>query len=203
MRRILSILLFTVLYGMAAGAVETSDAFLGRIAAKIESVPSMEVTYALTTDGVSQRGTLILSGNRFKVVSPGMESWFDGKTQWTYSSRIGEVNVTEPTVDEIGQINPFSVIGAFRRDYKSEFIPSGAGVKKILMTSRVPDSDITSVQLTVDEKTLKPSEIILTLSSRQVIIIRVESVKEGKALPASLFRFNRADYPDIEVVDLR
>ena len=160
-------------------------------------------SYRLTTDGASQRGTLTVAGNCFTIDAPGLRSWYDGKTQWTYSSQTGEVNITEPSPEEVEQINPFAVINAFRQGYKSQFVPAAAGLKKIKMTSSVPGNDISNVLLTVSDKTLNPAEIVLTLSSNQVIIIRIDSVKAGVKMPASSFRFDKSKFPGVEVVDLR
>ncbi len=192
-----------LLTAFSASAVETADAFLGRVAAKLKSSPSIVASYRLTTDGASQRGTLTVAGNCFTIDAPGLRSWYDGKTQWTYSSQTGEVNITEPSPEEVEQINPFAVINAFRQGYKSQFVPAPAGLKKIKMTSSVPGNDISNVLLTVSDKTLDPSEIVLTLSSNQVIIIRIDSVKAGVKMSASSFRFDKSKFPGVEVVDLR
>lgn len=192
-----------LLTAFSATAVETADAFLGRVAAKLKSSPSIVASYRLTTDGASQRGTLTVAGNCFTIDAPGLKSWYDGKTQWTYSSQTGEVNITEPSPEEVEQINPFAVINAFRQGYKSQFVPAAAGLKKIKMTSSVPGNDISNVLLTVSDKTLDPAEIVLTLSSNQVIIIRIDSVKAGVKMPPSSFRFDKSKFPGVEVVDLR
>ena len=192
-----------LLTAFSASAVETADAFLGRVAAKLKSSPSIVASYRLTTDGASQRGTLTVAGNCFTIDAPGLRSWYDGKTQWTYSSQTGEVNITEPSPEEVEQINPFAVINAFRQGYKSQFVPAAAGLKKIKMTSSVPGNDISNVLFTVSDKTLDPAEIVLTLSSNQVIVIRIDSVKAGVKMPASSFRFDKSKFPGVEVVDLR
>ena len=67
----------------------------------------------------------------------------------------------------------------------------------------MPGNDISNVLLTVSDKTLNPAEIVLTLSSNQVIIIRIDSVKAGVKMPASSFRFDKSKFPGVEVVDLR
>ncbi len=49
------------------------------------------------TFGGTGNGTLLLKGNRFYLNSGGIQSWFDGTTQWSYLESSEEVNVSNPT----------------------------------------------------------------------------------------------------------
>ena len=46
------------------------------------------------TFGGTGNGTLLLKGNRFYLNSGGIQSWFDGTTQWSYLESSEEVNVS-------------------------------------------------------------------------------------------------------------
>ena len=46
-------------------------------------------------------GTIVLSANRFYLESSELKVWFDGKTQWAYMKENNEVNITEPTTEEL------------------------------------------------------------------------------------------------------
>lgn len=192
-----------LMLAFAAGAAETAGEFLDRVAARLKSAPSVLAEYVLTTDGASQRGRLTVEGNKFALDADGLASWYDGKTQWTLSAQTGETTVTEPTAEEVAQINPFAIIAAFRRNYNASFEKSAPGVKKVRLTAKTRNADISSVTVTVSEKSLDPSEIVLTMASNQVILIRIKSLKNGPKLPASAFRYDRKRFPGVEVVDLR
>ncbi len=84
---------------LCVGAASSGGALLQRCAAKIKSAPSLSVTYTVSADGNTAEGLLVLQGEMFTISTPGMVSWYDGKSQWTYSDQIGEVNV----ISQIGR----------------------------------------------------------------------------------------------------
>lgn len=199
------LLLIALLAGSTAvmQGAETATSILDRASAKIRSDKSIAATYTISADGHLQSGTLTIAGDRFILTSPQISSWYDGKTQWTYSTQTGEVNITEPTPEELQQVNPFAIINSFRKLYKASLLKSPATEKKIKLTASNPKSDIKSVVLTLNASTLYPTAIELTMSNRRTVTIHVTSTKSGGALPVSDFRFNSKKYPGVPVVDLR
>ncbi len=186
----------------AAGA-ESASQLLNRSANKIKSAKSLVASYTISSDGHSQTGIMTVSADRFTISSPQLVSWFDGKTQWTYSAHTGEVNVTEPTPEELQQINPFEIIRTFGSKYKAQLLQSPAGSKKIRLTALSPKSDIKGVVLTLNSTTLLPSHIDLTMSNNQKVSIAITRIEEGATLPMSHFRFDAKKYPGVDVIDLR
>lgn len=182
---------------------ETAASVLDRASAKIRNDKSIVSTYTISADGHLQSGTLTIAGDRFILTSPQISSWYDGKTQWTYSTQTGEVNITEPTPEELQQVNPFAIINSFRKLYKASLLKAPASEKKIKLTASNPKSDIKSVVLALNASTLYPTSIELTMSNRRTVTIHVTSTKSGGLLPVTDFRFNPKKYPGVPVVDLR
>lgn len=199
------LLLFTIIILSAAAvyAAETASSILSSSANKIKAAKSLVASYVITADGHKQDGIMTISGERFTISSPQMVSWYDGKTQWTYTSHTGEVNVTEPTAEELQQVNPFAIIRSFSNNYKAQLLQSPTGTKKIKLTALSPKNDIKSVTLTLNAKTLYPTRIDLTMGNRQNVAIQISAVEEGPTLPAANFRFDAKKYPGVQVVDLR
>ena len=189
---------------LCVGAASTGGALLQRCAAKIKSAPSLSVTYTVSADGNTAEGLLVLQGEMFTISTPGMVSWYDGKSQWTYSDQIGEVNVISPTAEEVQQINPFAIVKSFSSSYSSEQVKSSsAGMTTLRLTAKNRKSDISSADVTINDKTLYPTRIVLTMSNRQKVTINIKNVKAGGKLPVSNFRFDAKRYPNVQVIDLR
>ena len=184
-------------------AAESATAVLDKAAAKIRASKSLSASYTITADGQSNSGTLTISVDRFTIVSPQISSWYDGRTQWTYSTHVGEVNITEPSPEELQQVNPFAIINSFKTHYRASMLKSAAGEKKIRLTATQAGSDIHSVDLTLNATTLYPTRIVLNMANRRSVSITVSSVKPGEALPVSFFRYDAAKHPGLPVVDLR
>ncbi len=203
MKKHLLLLAIVFLSALTINAAETATGILNSSANKIKTAKSLVASYTITADGHTQDGIMTISGERFTISSPQMVSWYDGKTQWTYSSHTGEVNITEPTTDELQQINPFAIIRSFSKNYKAQMLKSASGSKKIKLTALSPKSDIKNVTLTINAKTLYPSRIDLTMGNRQNVAIQISAVEEGPTLPNTHFRFDAKKYPGVQVVDLR
>ena len=203
MRRLFSIVSL-LMVALCVGAASSGGALLQRCAAKIKSAPSLSVTYTVSADGNTAEGLLVLQGEMFTISTPGMVSWYDGKSQWTYSDQIGEVNVISPTAEEVQQINPFAIVKSFSSSYSSEQVKSSsAGVTTLRLTANNRKSDISSADVTINDKTFYPTRIVLTMSNRQKVTINIKNVKAGGKLPVSNFRFDAKRYPNVQVIDLR
>ena len=202
-KRLFSLLAMLVVMILTCNAAETATSILDKAAEKVKMSKSLNASYTITADGHKQNGTLTISGDRFTISSPQISSWYDGKTQWTYSTQTGEVNITEPTPEELQQVNPFAIINSFRKLYKATLLKSPSTEKRIKLTALKQKNDIKNVVLTLSASTLYPTSIELTLSNRRVVTININSVSTGNALPISDFRFDSKKYQGIPVVDLR
>lgn len=196
--------IFVMLTALSSAVAKNPAVILDETAKKIASTPSVEVQYSFTVSDRSSTGTLTLQGDRFHLSSPEMKVWYDGRTQWTYSAASNEVNITEPTPDELAQINPLVIINTFKKLYNAKSLKSAAGYNKIELTPKNARSEqIKNVVLTVNASTHYPHSIVLTLDNGTKMSINVKSIKGGINHPATTFVFNKKQLPKAEIVDLR
>lgn len=202
MKKILT-LLSTLLIAIAGLAAPSATSVLQRSAAKIKGAESLHVSYTATADGSTTAGSLVLQGDMFTISSPGMMSWYDGKSQWTYSTQIGEVNIITPTPEEVSQINPFAIVKSFSTDYTPSLLKSVSGSTTVRLVAKNKKSDISQAEITIDDRTSYPTRVILTMANRQKVTINIKDVKAGKKLPVANFRYTPGQFPGVNVVDLR
>ena len=62
-------------------------------------------------------GHIQVQGNKFKIASNALTTWFDGRTQWTLMNGSDEVNVSNPTAAELQQVNPYTFINLYKSGY--------------------------------------------------------------------------------------
>ena len=65
----------------------------------------------------SESGTIQLKGEKFVLKASEVITWFDGKTQWSYVVRNDEVNVSNPTQEELQQINPYTFLYMYQKGF--------------------------------------------------------------------------------------
>lgn len=196
--------LLTAIVTMALNAANNpAETQLAKTASALRSAKSLTAQFAATTPDGSGFGTLVMAGDKFKMSTDDMTIWYDGRNQWTMMKSAGECNLTEPTAEELQEVNPLAVIDRFRSNYKASLLQSAAKVWKIRLTSRSPKAEIRTADLTIDPRTNLPKSIVMTTRSGQKISISVSSVKTGSALPLSTFKFDNKKFPTIELIDLR
>ncbi len=204
MKRIL-FLIASFIFAVASFAQAMSASqVMDSAAKKIRSMKSVSATYDMAVDSEHMSGTLVMSADKFHLSSDQIMAWYDGKTQWSYSADTNEVNIIEPTPEELVAINPFVIISSFKKSYKPVLLKSESGTYKIRLTPISPKgAQITEAVITLNAKSFLPSYISITLDSGNKLNIKVKSIKTGVNYPHSTFVFNKKMLPKAEIVDLR
>ena len=203
MKKLIFLFCWIIFSALTCGAADNASVMLKDAAAKLRSAKSVTAVCRISAGGSASNASLTMSSNRFVIKSPEMEVWFDGKNQWAYSPRTGEVNLTEPTREELGQVNPLSVIDYFSSDYTASMLPATKGNKNIRLTAKSVKSDISTADISLNATTLAPVQVNLRLKSGETVSIAITSLKYGAALPANVFTYHRNLHPDAEIIDLR
>lgn len=154
----------------------------------------------------SGKGVILLKGERFFLDTEGTQTWFDGKTQWTYLASSEEVNVSNPTPEELQTINPYALLDMYRNGYSYKYngVKTKAGKQgyEVMLTPLNKKQDIRSIILFVS-KNYQPLSIVVEQKDKTKSEITVISYQTNQVLPDNTFRFDRTKYPDAEVIDLR
>lgn len=194
-----SVILLTSLSSNA----KTADEVLSNASKVFSNSKSITASFVMIDNGYSNAGKIVVAGNKFVITTPKLSTWFDGKTQWTYSSSINEVNIGEPTADELQIINPFTIINDFKINYNGTLLESAKDSYKIKLTPKKSNNDIKSVELMVNSSTYLPSLIVIIAKNNIKTTINIKNINIGGTLPSSTFVFNSTKYPGVEVIDLR
>lgn len=192
-----------ILAAIGCEAADNAAKLLDDAAAKLRAAKSVTAVCRIISSGSGYTASVTMSGNKFTVKSPDMEVWYDGKNQWAYSPRTGEVNLTEPTKQELSQINPIGVLDYFSSEYTASMLPAAKNTKNIRLTAKSKKSDIKSVDISIDASTLSPTSLNVTMASGETVRVNITSLKTGNALPSSAFIYRKSIHPDAEIIDLR
>ena len=160
------------------------------------------------TFGGTGNGTLLLKGNQFYLNSGGIQSWFDGKTQWSYVTKNDEVNVSNPTQEELQQINPYTFLYMYQKGFSYKLGATktfrGKSVWEVVLTARDKKQELERITLFVTKDTYEPLYILLQQRGQQTRNeITVTSYQTGQNYMDRVFTFDKKQYPNAEVIDLR
>lgn len=202
MKKILTLLL--VLAVAATASAQTAAELMKRAASRLESAPSLTVKFTATSgDGASAAGSITMARDKFALTMPGQRVWYDGRVMYSYSAAAAETSLTEPTADELMEINPFVILHQWARGYEARKLSPAAGQQRVELTSKRKGSAVRRAVVTLSASTGLPAAIDAEMSSSATMKIAVTSSATGKALPASTFTYPAKDYPGVPVIDLR
>lgn len=150
------------------------------------------------------KGELTIDNLRFRVHMNGIETIYDGLTQWVYISENNEVTISEPSRDELVESNPMMMIEHYmsrhRINLDNEQLPDAHVVN---FFPKDPKScDFFKISFIIDNTTYLPRQMTMSLRTGDKITIKWNSFKPTEA-EKSIFVFNTAEYPDIEINDMR
>ena len=205
MQKFFSYILLSLVVFFSASDIYAINAneVLTNASEKYQKDGSISAQFTLSGVGNSSDGTITISGDKFHLSTPLLSIWYNGRTQWTYSAETNEVNITEPTVEELQQVNPFAIINSFRMQFNATLLKSANSMYRIQLTPlKSVNTSISKAIVTLNASTLYPNEIALTIDNN-IISIKTKNIKAIKAIPHKTFVFDEKKYPNAEIVDLR
>lgn len=202
-RHQIALLIAVFALGLSAYAEESASTIMQRCADKFKATPALTARFAIANTAKPVSGTFTMSRSRFRLSTPPMSIWYDGKTQWTYIDDNKEVNISEPTREELMESNPFEVITSFNSHYRCRKLKSAAGTNVIELTPKSPGQAIAIAKITISKATGWPTAISVTFDGGNSTSVAIADIKPVESLPAQTFTFDKKEYPNAEIVDLR
>lgn len=195
------------------GQAQEAQAILDQAAQAYEQSNGIKANFAIHSvvpqQNISEsfEGVINMKGDKFKLETPDMITWYNGETQWVYLMRNEEVNVSTPSGDELQLTNPTVLL----RQYKKGFAVQYKGTSTTRQAKSAYDitltpkkkSDIQQVDLQIEKVSHIPAAITITDKNGATVSIHISKWVTGKNQADSFFSFNESDYPDAEVIDLR
>lgn len=200
MRRIF--LIWTALLVAVLLHAQNATSVLDKSAATLRAAGNVKIGFTLELDGGTSTGYIKLQRQKFVVNVGGSITWFDGKTMWTYVKANEEVNVTNPSADAVAKMNPYAFLSFYKKGYTVKMGKGTAKEHEVLLTGK-SGSPYTNVVVRINKSTQYPTFIKMTSSKGAVTTIRCNSFLKNQKYKDSTFQFNKKNYPDAEIVDLR
>ena len=196
------------------GGAQTADA--GAIIEKASKIYNewggMEIIFSANIrsekNNVSEsfEGSIVMKNDKFVLKTPDMLTWFDGKTQWTFMPRSKEVNLTTPESDELRYLNPMIILQDPNKDFKVSYIgeSTSANAKSAHDVMLVPKKkdDIEKIEIQIEKNTSLPVKLVVTMRNDIRSTVTIKEIKASNP-PVNTFTFPEAEYPGVEIIDLR
>jgi len=204
--RLVKILIAFAAFALLPVAVVADDAagVLQRVIDTYNKSKGISADYEITYDGTADRGTIVMDGDKFRILSGDLKCWYDGTTQWAYSSMTEEVNITEPTPEELQLSNPYAALVAFKNSSHVSMVETPEGEYLLSLVPRSDDSDVRLIQLFVGMKSSQIEKAVFVMADNSQYSVVVKNYVTGKKFSDDTFRYDSKFVPDgTQVVDLR
>ncbi len=153
----------------------------------------------------TQMGAVDMKGRFFRIEFRDTEIKFNGKTQWNYVASDNEVTVTQPSQADLRESNPMSMIEltlTTTRLVSNEKFQVGGCYVVHCIPNEPKKVEYIKITLYIDNKTYLPRKIILRQRNGDRITMSFLDLHKVNYNP-KLFVFNKTEYPNVTVNDLR
>jgi outer membrane lipoprotein-sorting protein len=186
---------------------------LDAVSAKFKTYKSPQASFSYKVENAqgkalsTKKGTVLMKGNKYKVLMDGMEIYSDGRTTWNYDKAANEVTVN--SVDGSGSaMTPQKLLTNFYdKDfyykYNGEKKVGGTTVQEIELTPTDKSKTFHKVYLLVNKATSTISSARFLEKTGSRYVYSITSLKGSAASKDSDFAFDKGKHPGVEVVDLR
>ena len=202
MRKKLLFIVALVAVAFTASA-QSPSSVVDKVLAAIKGGKAVNASYSVSSSQGSSKGTLVMSGKKFRVLASDVKCWYNGKTMWSYSPATDEVNITTPTAADLQMTNPYSAAQNFKSSYIISKGGTGNGTYTIRFTPK-KKSNVKHMLVTVSTSTwlINKAEIVQTNGTKATITI--SNYNKNASVNAGTFEFDKNQVPaGTEVVDLR
>jgi outer membrane lipoprotein carrier protein len=205
MKRLILVLLILPTFIFAQD--QKAKSILDKLSEKTKSFSSIEAhfinTFSSTVADINetQSGKLYLKDDSYRLELEGQTIISDGETNWIYLADEEEVNITEIDDDE-NELNPSKIFTIYEQGYKYKFVKEDSKNYHIDLFP-LESGPFSKVELYINKAKMQISSFNMIDKQGSHYSYDIETFVTNKEMNKNFFVFKTADYPDVDVIDLR
>ena len=202
---LIAVFLFSQL--ISFGQDEKAEKILKDLSANTKSYSNMDVDFDFnfinTSQDIneSQKGNIKINQNKFRLDLNQQLIISDDSIQWIYLKESNELQIMEyDSQDEM--ISPNKLFTIYENGYKSQYIELKEK-NHIIDLFPIESNEFKNIQLHIDQDKIQLKKIILFDKNGGSFSYSITKFIADKEIDENAFRFNEANYTDLEIIDLR
>lgn len=211
----ITIIFFLFIFALSINAQVTdkkAEKILKEASEKAKSHKSIKIkfTYKMVNkkEGIdeSKIGTVNLKGDMYKLNIEGQTVFCDAKTVWTYIQDANEVHINVVPDDE-ESVNPANIFNSYNKTHRAKLIneyksKSGLMIYKIDLTPKKGKSYF-KLRLYINKANKQILKFAIYEKSGTTFSYLINKYSTNVEISDSEFKFDKKDYPKVEVIDMR
>jgi len=184
---------------------------LTKVSNKIQSYDNLKIDFTHQmideANGVDEslKGSVIMKGKSFNLKFNGQTIISDGKTVWTYNPEFEELQIHNAS--EVGEaLNFFDLVVNFEDNFKTQLIKTTTedGQSFYIIDLRPKEGKAYyKIRVKINTKTNNIKSGTVFNKDNAEFRYKVDKMQPNVKVSPSTFTFNKKDYPDADIIDLR
>ncbi len=183
-----------------------AEIFTGQEAVQMEF--KYEVISRIENTKVSDFGSIIIKGEKYKMKTEDTEVYFNGVNLWTYSVNVDEVYLSEPDPESMDQTlaNPFLLIGNYKDYYKyklkNETTAEGRKYAVVELYPKDPDVEYSILRILINKTSLLPYSFTMQQKNGFDFNIIINEFIQNVKIGDATFEWDSLAHPDVMVIEM-
>lgn len=199
---IITLLISAIILPCFAQKDAQAKKILDQTSAAFANAGGIKATFTIKAGGGQTKGVLQMKNNKFLLNTNDATTWFDGKTQWSYLKHSEEVNISLPSQEELQSMNPYALLSIYKRGFNYQYNGTVGNNYKVTLTPENKKHSFSRIILLISKSKYQPQHITLE-QQKNKSEITVTGYQTKQSFSNSLFQFNKKNYPNAEIIDLR
>lgn len=190
-----------------------AKSLLDRVSRTYEAYKTIQADFSLTVKQAQQApytesGKIVMDkqAGKYHISASNQDIISDGKSQWVVLKDVGEVQITE-VASTSDAISPANIFSFYKKGYKyvsaADEHANGKQLAVVELTPEDTNAPYFKIKLRIDERTHQIHDVTIFDKGGNQFVYVLKNTKANPLLTDSRFAFRQADYPDMEIVDLR
>jgi outer membrane lipoprotein carrier protein len=201
---------FSITYSLQAQNDPQAIKILDSFSSKSSKAPSVSMSFSMITADLTEnksdtvKGSIILSGDKYKLILGDNIVWFNGATNWNYLDTEKEVTITKPDKkDHSFQNRPSEIFSMYKSGYKSRLIEEKPDSYIIDLYPEDIRSELARVRLAINKQDLNLISLEYKRNDGLVITLKILKYDLKNKPDPSTFVFQTEKYKEAEINDMR
>ena len=183
---------------------------LDQVSSKTKSYKSIKADFSYKMENTKakineeKQGTLLLSGDKYRMQASGQTVICDGKTIWTFMPETNEVQINSlDNKDEA--LTPSKLLSNYNTNFKSKILNDKNADPSSIKIELVPNTvkNYNRAVLAVDKAKLQVKSFIIYDKNGNIFTYTITRFQTDLPGGASDFTFDPQKFPGVEVIDMR
>ncbi len=212
MKRIFVICML-LLTGFSATFAQDAKAILDKLATDSKNYKTIQGNFEYKLENKeanifeNSKGTFLIKGDKYFLSILGTETYFDGTNSYSYMKEVNEVTIQKPEKDSDDFLKPSNLFTIYQKGYTSHYVGKVLeNGKNIHLIDLLPNNENVNYKKLVIKIEVKTNKLVAIQSIGKHgdnVTVYITKMQTNKQIPNSKFIFDKAKYPDVEIIDMR